>query len=305
MMRVSTAQRARQSIELITQRQAEIGNLQKQVASGTRVQKPSDDPAAAAQAERTRSQVARMDVESRMLGFAQLKLAQAEGASGEGNDLMQRARELLLAARNDSNAPADRALYAKELTGIRESLLTLANRSDGLGGFVFGGAGTRQPPFVEGANGIEYLADSGSQFTGSDAPLTISVDGRDLFGTSNGAGIESVFDMFDRVVGVMENPGAAAADVHDGIDDAINGIDQAIERFSSTRATLGEQMVTADRAAASLALGEELAAERIADLTGVDMAEAISALSTKNTELEAAMQTYAQISGLSLFDYIR
>lgn len=304
-MRLSTAQRARQSIELMTQRQVEISTLQKQISTGNRVLKPSDDPAAAAQAERTRSEVARMDVEKRMLGFAQLKLAQAESATGEGNGLFQRARELLLGANNDSNSPADRAIYAQELTGIRDALFNLANRNDGLGGFVFGGAGTRQPPFVEGANGIEYLADSGSQFTGSKSTLTISVDGRDLFGTSNGAGVESVFDMIDGVVGIMENEGAAADDVHNGISDALDGIDQAIGRFSSTRAALGEQMAVADRALESLELGEELAAQRISDLTGVDMAEAISALSAKNTELDAAMQTYVQISGLSLFNYIR
>jgi len=305
MMRLSTAQRARQSIEQMTQRQAEISTLQKQVSSGDRVLKPSDDPAAAAQAERTRSQVARMDVEKRMLGFAQLKLAQAESATGEGTDLFQRARELLIGANNDTNSPADRALYAQELTGIRDALFGLANRSDGLGGFVFGGAGIRQAPFVEGANGIEFIADSGSQFTGSNPSLTISVDGRNLFGTSNGAGVTAVFDMIDDVVDIMENEGAAADDVHNGINDAINGIDDAIGRFSSTRAVLGEQMAAADRAVASLELGEELAAQRISDLTGVDMAEAISALSAKNTQLDAAMQTYVQISGLSLFNYIR
>jgi len=305
MMRLSTAQRARQSIELITQRQVDISTLQKQISTGSRVLKPSDDPAAAAQAERTRSEVARMDVEKRMLDFAQLKLAQAESATGEGNDLMQRARELLLGANNDTSSPADRALYAQELNGIRDALFNLSNRSDGLGGYVFGGAGTRQPPFVEGANGIEFLADSGSQFTGAKSNLTISVDGRDLFGTSTGAGVESMFDMIDSVVGILENEGSAAADVHNGISDAIDGIDQAIGRFSSTRAVLGEQMSAADRAVESLELGEELAAQRLSDLTGVDMAEAISALSAKNTELDAAMQTYVQISGLSLFNYIR
>ncbi|MFK7962744.1 MAG: flagellar hook-associated protein FlgL [Burkholderiaceae bacterium] len=305
MTRISTVQRARQSVDLITQRQSEISDLQRQISTGKRVLKPSDDPSAAAQAERTRSEVARMEVESRMLGFAQLKLAQAESAVGEGNDLFQRARELLIGAKNDSNSPADRALYAKELSSIRDALLNLSNRSDGLGGFVFGGAGTRQPPFVQGANGIEYLADAGAQFTGSESTLTISVDGRNLFGTSSGAGVESVFDMIDNAVRVMENTGAAAVDTHTSISDTIDGIDAAIDRFSSTRASLGEQMATADRAAASLALGEELAAERLSDLTGVDMAEAISAMSAKNTELDAAMQTYVQISGLSLFNYIR
>jgi len=218
---------------------------------------------------------------------------------------MRRARELLVGAKNASNAPGDRCFYFQAEDGIRDALLSLSNRSDGLGGFVFGGAGSREPPFVQGPNGIEYRADSGAQFTGSETTLMISVDGRDLFGTTGSTGVESVFDMLNGVVSLMENTGAPSADVHNGISEAIDDIDLAIGRFSTTRAILGEQMARADRAAASLALGEELAAQRISDLTGVDMAEAISAMSAKNTELDAAMQTYVQISGLSLFNYIR
>lgn len=305
MTRISTGQTVRQSIELITQRQSELGELQKQVTTGKRVLKPSDDPAAAAQIERSRSEVARMDIESRMIGFAQLKLSQAEGATGEATEIFQRSRELLLGANTDTNAPGDRAMYAQELRGLRDQLFALANRSDGLGGFVFAGAGTRQEPFVAGPNGTEFRADSGSQATGLNSELTMTVDGRQLFGTSTGLGVESVFDIMYAAVLTLEDEGIASADLHQGVKDGLDGIDEAMSRFSGTRASLGEQMVQADRAAASLELGEELAVQRVSDLAGIDMAEAISAMTAKSTELDAAMQTYAQISGLSLFNYIR
>lgn len=86
MDRISTAQRVSQSIDLITDRQVELGELQKQITTGKRVLKPSDDPSAAAQIERSRSEVARLDVEKRMVSFAKLKLAQAEGSVAEGTD---------------------------------------------------------------------------------------------------------------------------------------------------------------------------------------------------------------------------
>ncbi len=305
MTRISTAQMVSQSIDLITQRQAEIGELQKQIATGNKLLNPSDDPAAASQVERSRSEVARLDVESRMIGFAQLKLAQAESATGDGIDIFQRSRELLLAANNDTNSPEDRAMYAQELRGLRDEMFSIANRSDGMGGYIFGGAGTRQEPFVEGAAGIEFRADAGVQVTGSDQSFMTSVDGRHLFGTSTGLGNEAIFDIMDRAIDTLEDPGIANDALHDVVNDTLDSIDEAMNRFSGVRATLGEQMAAAERALESIANGEALASERIAELGGVDMAEAISALTAKQTEMDAAMQTYAQISGLSLFNYIR
>ncbi|MGH1360146.1 MAG: flagellar hook-associated protein FlgL [Burkholderiaceae bacterium] len=305
MDRISTAQQVRQSIDLITDRQTELGDLQKQITTGKRVLKPSDDPSASAQIERSRSDVARLDVEARMVSFAKLKLSQAEGAVAEGTEVFQRSREILLAANNDSSSPEDRELYAHELRSLRDQLFNMANRSDGLGGYIFAGAGTRQEPFVEGANGIEYRADAGRQLTGERTELSTSVDGRYLFGTSSGAGVEAVFDIMNDVASALEDTGMDSVLLHTNVSAALDDIDAAMNRFSGVRAELGEQMVMADLAEQSLAAGQELATQRLSSLSGVDMAEAISSMQAKSTQLDAAMQTYAQISGLSLFNYIR
>lgn len=305
MDRISTAQRVRQSIDLITDRQVELGDLQQQITTGKRVLKPSDDPSAAAQIERSRSEVARLDVEKRMVNFAKLKLAQAEGSVAEGTEIFQRTREILLAANNDSSSPEDRALYASELRSLRDQLFNMANRSDGLGGYIFAGAGTRQEPFVEGANGIEFRADAGRQMTGERTELSISVDGRYLFGTSSGQGVAAIFDIMDDAATALEDTGLDNAQLHVNLAATLDGVDAAMNRFSGVRAELGEQMVMADQAEQSLAAGQELATQRLSALSGVDMAEAISAMQAKSTQLDAAMQTYAQISGLSLFNYIR
>ena len=78
-----------------------------------------------------------------------------------------------------------------------------------------------------------------------------------------------------------------------------------MDSFNSTRALLGEQLSAAERALQSLADNEVGARERLSDLADTDLAEAISELNQHQTEVQAAMQTYAQISGLSLFNYIR
>ncbi len=306
MNRISTAQIAARSIETITSRQAEMSKLQQQIATGRKLTTPADDPAAADATVRQHAEIARLGVEKRMVDFAKLKLEQSEGAIGEGVELFQRVRELLLGANNDTQTPGDRALVATELRGLRTDLLHIANRSDGLGAYVFGGAGTRTPPFVEGADGVKYVADAGTQMTGQERTFATSTDGSRLFEAAQDvSGHRSIFAAMDQVIGLLEGPDATGDPLHEGIASMIADVDRSIDAFNAARATVGEQMGAVDRRIAQIEQGNLVATERLADLTEVDFAEAISALSSRQTGLEAAMQTYAQISGLSLFNYIR
>jgi flagellar hook-associated protein 3 FlgL len=64
-----------QALESMQNRRSSLMQLQGQMASGQRINKPSDDPSAAAQAERPRSQTARLDAEKRMIDFAEDHIA--------------------------------------------------------------------------------------------------------------------------------------------------------------------------------------------------------------------------------------
>ena len=68
-------------------------------------------------------------------------VAQVESAFGDAGELVQQARELLVAAGNASYGPAERRGIAQQLAAIRTQLLQVANRGDGAGGFLFSGQG--------------------------------------------------------------------------------------------------------------------------------------------------------------------
>ncbi|MEZ5739201.1 MAG: hypothetical protein R3E68_06900 [Burkholderiaceae bacterium] len=111
MDRISSSQLAQQSIAAIRNHQGSLSEPQQMIASGKRILKPSDDPVATAQAESTRPDIARMEVESVMIDFARQKMRQSEGALTDGSEILQRSRELLLAANSDSYAAGDRARW--------------------------------------------------------------------------------------------------------------------------------------------------------------------------------------------------
>jgi flagellar hook-associated protein 3 FlgL len=104
-------------------------------------------------------------------------MTQTESALGDAGDLLQRARELLVQAGNGSNSDVQRQSIATELRGIREQLMTVANRSDGANGYLFGGQGSSQPPFLDAPGGVQYKGSPGQAQTAGQEPLPISLDG--------------------------------------------------------------------------------------------------------------------------------
>jgi flagellar hook-associated protein 3 FlgL len=179
-MRVPTLQSARQTFDAITARQSEQARLQSQMASGLRINSPGDDPAGAAQAELARSRLAQIGQERRAIQLAGSLLSAADGALGHGVELLQSAREALIAAGDGAYSRADRQALAAQLRSTRDSLLGLANTPDGAGGFVFGGQGTAAEPLA-GGSAPAYAAAAGVQRIGEGGRYAATVDGRAAF----------------------------------------------------------------------------------------------------------------------------
>lgn len=178
-MRVPTLHSSQVNLQTLQKREAEMAKLQSQIASGLRVQSPGDDPVGAAQAELARSRLARLAQDQRAMQLAQGTLATADGALAQGVDLLQSAREALVAAGNGSYTADDRAKLALTLRATRDQLLSAANAPDGAGGYVFGGQGTTTQPFS--ANPIAFVAAAGTQEVGEGARFKTTVDGRAAF----------------------------------------------------------------------------------------------------------------------------
>lgn len=176
-MRLSTAYAYDSAVSSLQKRQQDLLSLQDQMTTGRKVSVASDDPTAAARAERARIVVTRTEVDKRASDISRNVMSLSESALGEASELLQQARETLVAAGNGSYTDAERASLAAKLKEIRSQLLTIANRPDGSGGFIFGGQGSSAPPFVDSPTGVTFRGQSGSIQTGADEPVPLTVDG--------------------------------------------------------------------------------------------------------------------------------
>lgn len=188
-MRLSTANMFEASISTLQRRQQEMQDAQERLVSGKRIQRASDDPTGAARAERARTTIGQVDASQRALEASRNSMTLAESALGDANELMQQIRETLVATGNASYTDAERKGLANKIQGLRDQLLSIANRSDGAGGFLFSGQGTQGSPFLDNpvqrdadgkriGGGVGFEGISGAIATGNIENYPLSVDGR-------------------------------------------------------------------------------------------------------------------------------
>lgn len=129
-------------------RQKTLVDLQENLTSGKRVVRPSDDPVAAAQAERAMTRLGRIQAEQRQLEVQKGNVAQAESTLGDAIGLVQEMRQLLVAAGNGSLKAEDRKTYAGQIQSLQDQLKEVINRKDVNGMPLLGALGSALAPFV-------------------------------------------------------------------------------------------------------------------------------------------------------------
>jgi flagellar hook-associated protein 3 FlgL len=176
-MRVSTANAYESGIDQLQRRQQQLQESQLQLTSGKRVNRASDDPTAAARAERALALETRSEASQRAVDASRNAMTLGESALGDAEELLQQVREALVAAGNGSYSDAERRSLALNLRQIRTQLFSIANRADGSGGYVFGAQGSSAPPFVDTPTGVQFRGTAGQTGVASGESLPVTLDG--------------------------------------------------------------------------------------------------------------------------------
>ncbi len=183
-MRISTANGFNTAIDSLMERQGSLGETQMQMTTGKRVNRASDDPAAAARSERAQASQARTVATQRAVDASDTAMTLTEGALGDAGKLMQEAREALVAAGNATYSDTERAGVADKLSGLRQQLLAVANRSDGAGNYLFGGQSSTEAPFSDAPGGVQFQGSAGASQSASGNALPLSLDGSSAWMTA-------------------------------------------------------------------------------------------------------------------------
>jgi len=250
-----------------------------------------------------RSRDARIGTELRVVGQARQMLSSADTAIADANDVLQSARDTLIKAGNGAASTQDRQSLSMALQQMRDQLLGIANRGDGVGGYVFGGQGSGAAPFA--GNGLTYAAPAGTVLVGQEMASEVAVDGRSSLAAVQGpSGPENIFAKLDAAIAALSDPNLSQAAASTAAMSTVDSVDRSLAALSTARTRVGERLNALDMHEKALESGRIDTVGRLSDLVDVDFAQAISQLAQGSTAAEAAMKSYAQIARLSLFSYI-
>ncbi|MFT5923052.1 MAG: flagellar hook-associated protein 3 FlgL [Paraglaciecola sp.] len=146
-MRISTGQLYDRTIQSVLDNQANLSDIQQQLASGKKLLRPSDDPVGAAQVLRLTEQIELIDQYKKNSNLLVNSLEQEETVLKSVNTAVDRARVLMLQSGNGIVGTEDRTAIANEISQIKDQVFDLMNSRNPSGEFIFAGFQSGSPAF--------------------------------------------------------------------------------------------------------------------------------------------------------------
>ena len=292
-MRISTSYQYDSYSSQIATSQARYLEAQQRVATGKRLNRPSDDPAGVATVLSVKSLKATTEQYQRNVQRAKGVLGFTESALGEANTLFRRAYELTLRAANSITDQTGREAMVAEVTEIQRRLVDLGNTKGPSGEYVFAGQANDARPFSVSGTSLTYSGDAGQILveTGPVETLAINSAGDPLF-TNAYAELENLKnDLMGGNISSLSGVRIAA------IQDTLNA-------FSQERGAVGARLRTVDDLTARYSRMADEFTKHISDVEDVDVDQAIMQYRLAETAYTAALQVASQGFRLSLMDFI-
>ena len=298
--RVATANMYDNSIRNIGGRQSSLAEQSEKLTAGKRVLRASDDPVAAAQAERAITRMERIKVEQSALSLQRNAMAEGESTLGDAVDLLQEMRALFVSAGNGANSAKEMQIIAGQLQTLRDELLSVSNRTNTSGVPLLSALGSAITPFVNSS----AFKDNGlpGQQAGSNTSIPTALDGDMAFMLDSG---ESLFKELDTAItGIRNATSGSAANQSSVIQNGLANIDQGMDRLSALRGFAGDMLNRADRITGDQEVRSiQLEADR-SRAEDMDLVKGFSDFEQTKMGYQAALQTYAMVQKMSLFNYI-
>jgi flagellar hook-associated protein 3 FlgL len=296
----TTAQRTLQA------QQSKLAQLQEKATTLDKISRPSDDPAATAQALDTRARLAANAQYGRNIDDGASWLNAADSALSQATNVMNRILDLTVQAGNGALNQAGKDAIAVELEGLNKDLLSTAN-SKHLGRNIFAGSSdaatafspaipadpsipgdTGTPPVFNGVTG-----GSVERRISADRTVRVDADGAAIFGSGSGS-------VFDAVTKTIES-------LRKGEDATVNltNLQASFKNIVSGRAEIGTRQVQLERAGN---VNTELEATLDAQKMGIekaDLGSVIMDLKLQETNYQVALAATARVLQPTLMDFLR
>lgn len=298
-MRISDSMKFRQVVANMQTSQRGLDQVQQQVSSGKRLQKPSEDPNAAAVIMQTRADLRGIQQFQRNIGQAISRVEGEESVLNQLSDALTRALELAVSQSDDTANATTRQQVKYEIDNLIGFAAGLGNTRWGEG-FLFGGHQSDLAPF----DAADPLAPkTAAELAKLDQPHLVEVSAGQRV-PSNHNGKEIFLD--SRAFEALRDLSAAlGADDAPGIRASMDTLKFATERVQDLLGDIGGRYNHLDVTGRRLENANLSTVKLRSGLEDVDVARAMVELVARQSSLQGAFMATSRILSLNLTDYLR
>ncbi|MEW9669527.1 flagellar hook-associated protein FlgL [Ammoniphilus sp. 3BR4] len=271
-----------------------LESLQTQIATGKQINKPSDDPYGATRIMDYSSKIREIETFQRNTTEALNWLDMTDDMLLKANELLIRAKEIIVQGSQDSFGMQSREAVADELSQLKLNLGDIANTTY-KGRFIFAGGETNRAPF-DGQNLVTENLDQRMVEVTQGSYLPINVPGKELFGQDEG-----IFALFDQVIADLRDSSRSGAE----ITYHLTTLEAQQDHFVTMQSTVGARVNRVEQSIDRLAAQWTSFNKYCSDIQDTDIAKAVMELTAQENTHQAALSAGARVIQQTLVDFLR
>ncbi|MFC4182826.1 flagellar hook-associated protein FlgL [Saccharococcus thermophilus] len=301
-MRVTQNMLANNMLKHLSTSYANLGKYQEQLSTGKKINRPSDDPVVAMKGIAYRTNLTEVEQFKRNFSEAYNWVENSDAALDKATQALQRIRELVVQASNDTYEETQRQAISQEIKQLTEQLVTIANTKVG-DKYIFNGTNTLEPPVQMNGTSITTSDNTGEVKIelAKGIYIGVNVDPTKVFHYDASQKGKGLFSDLQSLANDLDNPAKTGKD----INEYLGYIDQHINNLLSARAELGARMNRIELMEDRIDSQQVIAEKMLSDNEDVDMEKVITDLKTQESVHRAALAVGARIIQPTLVDFLR
>ncbi len=294
----------------------DILKLQNQLATGHRINRPSEDPIGTRNAIDSRSLIQKGEQYIDNISMTRPQLQETASMVAHGINAIQRVRELTLQGANGLNDDETRSYLAEEVNEILESMLDNANHISN-GRYIFSGSKTLTPAFSASrdpvTNEITSVTYNGDYddinlSVTDNIKVPINLPGGEVYGDA--ANPSAGIDIFHLLIQIRNDLRDDSTAVPPGDKNNLRSVrlaelDQAQQQLARMQARIGARQNQVDRLERDHEEINSLNQEYLSQILDTDFAETILDVNVRQNAYQAALNAAGRVIQPSLLDYVR
>ena len=292
-MRVTQGMIATNSLRHLSQSYSNMGKYQDQLATGKKINRPSDDPVVAIKGMHYRSNLTEVEQYKRNLNEAYQWMESSEAGIDHATQVMQRVRELVVQGQNGSNSPSDLKAIGVEIGQLKEDIANVAN-TQVAGRYIFNGTKTDSAPvtITDGAISVDMNTDAFNVEVSNGVNLKVNINATNVFGSE-------LFDTLQSIEDAL-NSGTLEAG-----DDFLSKLDGHFDVMSAERSEIGARYNRLEMIDARIQDQEIIASRILSENEDADIERVITDLTIQESIHRASLAVSSRIIQPSLIDFLR